>query len=70
MQEIYAKTRELKRKYPDKKVLIVIDYLQPIGGDIKRRGNHMQEVGEISRLAVSLKVMARELNVCVVDYHS
>ena len=32
MQEIYAKARKLKRKYPDKKVLIAIDYLQLIVG--------------------------------------
>ncbi|MDA2070275.1 replicative DNA helicase [Bacillus cereus group sp. MYBK132-2] len=63
MQEIYAKTRKLKRKYPDKKVLITIDYLQLIVGDPKHRGNRMQEIGEISR---KLKLMARELNVCVV----
>ncbi|WP_242294605.1 replicative DNA helicase [Bacillus cereus group sp. BfR-BA-01381] len=63
MQEIYAKARKLKRKYPDKKVLIAIDYLQLIVGDQKHRGNRMQEIGEISR---KLKLMARELNVCVV----
>lgn len=63
MQEIYAKTRKLKRKYPDKKVLIAIDYLQLIVGDPKHRGNRMQEIGEISR---KLKLMARELDVCVV----
>ncbi|MDY0854534.1 replicative DNA helicase [Bacillus thuringiensis] len=63
MQEIYAKARKLKRKYPDKKVLIAFDYLQLIVGDPKHRGNRMQEIGEISR---KLKLMARELNVCVV----
>ncbi|KIV71331.1 Replicative DNA helicase [Bacillus mycoides] len=63
MQEIYAKTRKLKRKHPDKKVLIAIDYLQLIVGDPKHRGNRMQEIGEISR---KLKLMARELNICVV----
>ncbi|WP_410985641.1 replicative DNA helicase [Bacillus cereus] len=63
MQEIYAKTRKLKRKHLDKKVLIAIDYLQLIVGDPKHRGNRMQEIGEISR---KLKLMARELDVCVV----
>lgn len=63
MQEIYAKTRKLKRKYPDKKLLIAVDYLQLIVGDPKHRGNRMQEIGEISR---KLKLMARELNVCVI----
>ncbi|PEA84737.1 replicative DNA helicase [Bacillus pseudomycoides] len=63
IQEIYAKTRKLKRKHPDKKVLIAIDYLQLIVGDPKHRGNRMQEIGEISR---KLKLMARELDVCVI----
>ncbi|PEP40453.1 replicative DNA helicase [Bacillus pseudomycoides] len=63
MQEIYAKTRKLKRKHPDKKVLIAIYYLQLIVGDPKHRGNRMQEIGEISR---KLKLMARELDVCVI----
>ncbi|PDY47665.1 replicative DNA helicase [Bacillus pseudomycoides] len=63
IQEIYAKTRKLKRKHPDKKVLIAIDYLQLIVGDPKHRGNRMQEIGEISR---KLKLMAREFDVCVV----
>lgn len=63
MQEIYAKTRKLKRKYPNKKVLIAIDYLQLIVGDPKHKGNRMQEIGEISR---KLKLMARELKVCVI----
>ncbi|PEP87512.1 replicative DNA helicase [Bacillus pseudomycoides] len=63
IQEIYAKTRKLKRKHPDKKVLMAIDYLQLIVGDPKHRGNRMQEIGEISR---KLKLMARELDVCVI----
>ncbi|MDC2864679.1 replicative DNA helicase [Bacillus sp. BP-3] len=63
MQEIYAKTRKLKRKYPNKKVLIAIDYLQLIMGDPKHKGSRMQEIGEISR---KLKLMARELKVCVI----
>lgn len=37
--------------------------MQLIVGDPKHRGNRMQEIGEISR---KLKLMARELNVCVV----
>ncbi|MGG3519528.1 replicative DNA helicase [Bacillus pseudomycoides] len=63
IQEISAKTRKLKRKHPDKKVLMAIDYLQLIVGDPKHRGNRMQEIGEISR---KLKLMARELDVCVI----
>ncbi|ENQ3106549.1 replicative DNA helicase [Bacillus cereus] len=63
MQEIYSKTRKLKRKHPGKKVLVMIDYLQLITGDPKHKGNRMQELSEISR---KLKLMARKLGVCVV----
>ncbi|GGE58430.1 replicative DNA helicase [Priestia taiwanensis] len=63
IQEIYAQVRKFKRKHQDKQCLIVIDYLQLIIGDRKHGGNRMQEISEISR---KLKIMARELNVCVV----
>ncbi|WP_028400582.1 replicative DNA helicase [Ectobacillus panaciterrae] len=62
-QDIWMQVRKLKRKHPGKKLLVVIDYLQLITGDSKYRGNRMQEIGEISR---KLKLMARDLNVCVV----
>ncbi|WP_028401790.1 replicative DNA helicase [Ectobacillus panaciterrae] len=62
-QDIWMQVRKLKRKHPGKKLLVVIDYLQLITGDPKYRGNRMQEIGEISR---KLKLMARDLNVCVV----
>jgi replicative DNA helicase len=62
MLEIYAQVRKFKRKYQDKQCLIIIDYLQLITGDKKYGGNRMQEISEISR---RLKIMARELNVCV-----
>ncbi|MDR4187974.1 hypothetical protein CN568_06580 [Bacillus pseudomycoides] len=38
-----------------------IDYLQLITGDSTNRGNVFQEMGEVSR-----KLLARDLNVCVV----
>ena len=41
--------------------LIIVDYLQLMGGDT-RNDNRVQEVSHISR---SLKVLARELNVPV-----
>lgn len=63
MQEIFAKTNKLKRNHPDKRLLVVIDYLQLITGDPKHKGNRMQEISEISR---KLKIMARSLDVCVV----
>ncbi|WP_144551584.1 replicative DNA helicase [Bacillus mycoides] len=63
MQEIWMQVRKLKRKYEDKKLLVMIDYLQLITGDSNYRGNRFQEMSEISR---KLKLMARDLNVCVV----
>ncbi|SFI02977.1 MULTISPECIES: replicative DNA helicase [unclassified Bacillus (in: firmicutes)] len=63
IQEIFAKTNKLKRNHPDKRLLVVIDYLQLITGDAKHKGNRMQEISEISR---KLKVMARSLDVCVI----
>lgn len=62
-QEIWIQVRKLKRKYPHQKLLVVIDYLQLITGDSKYRGNRFQEMSEISR---KLKLLARDLNVCVV----
>ncbi|WP_459500564.1 replicative DNA helicase [Bacillus sp. C1] len=63
MQEIWVQVRKLKRKYGDKKLLVMIDYLQLITGNSTYRGNRFQEMSEISR---KLKLMARDLNVCVV----
>ncbi|MED1597203.1 MULTISPECIES: replicative DNA helicase [Bacillus] len=62
-QEIWVQVRKLKRKYADKKLLVIVDYLQLITGDSKYRGNRFQEMSEISR---KLKLLARDLNVCVV----
>lgn len=64
VQEIRAKTRALKRKHPDKKLVIFIDYLQLITEDTsKYKGNRQQEMGEVSR---KLKMMAMDLEVAVV----
>jgi replicative DNA helicase len=63
MSEIYVQVRKFKKKHEEKRCLIIIDYLQLITGDKKHGGNRMQEISEISR---KLKIMARELNVCVV----
>ncbi|KFM98529.1 replicative DNA helicase [Bacillus clarus] len=63
MQEIWMQARKLKRKHGDKKLLVIVDYLQLITGDSKYRGNRFQEISEISR---KLKLLARDLNVCVV----
>lgn len=63
VNEIWSKTRKMKREFAEKDILIIVDYLQLIQGSAKHRGNRTQEISEISRL---LKHMARELDVCVV----
>jgi replicative DNA helicase len=61
VQGIRAKIRELQRKYPNKKILCIIDYLQLINTQGKVE-NRAQAIGEISR---QLKLMAKDLNVCM-----
>jgi len=63
VNEIWSKTRKMKREFAGKDIVIIVDYLQLIQGSAKHRGNRTQEISEISRL---LKHMARELDVCVV----
>lgn len=53
---IRSKCMALKRKYPDKQLLIMIDYLQLIRGEGRSESKNI-EVGEISR---SLKELARD----------
>lgn len=60
VQEIRSKVKQSIRKFPDKRHLVVIDYLTLIQGS-GRRERHL-EVGEISR---NLKRMARDLKVPV-----
>lgn len=62
-QEIYSKARNLKNKYKDKNVVIMIDYLQLINGSPNHKGNRVAEISEISR---QLKLMARDLNITVI----
>lgn len=60
---IWSKVRKVRRQYGDqKKMLVVIDYLQLIAGDSKFNQNRQAEISEISR---NLKTMARELNVAI-----
>ncbi|GAE27005.1 replicative DNA helicase [Halalkalibacter wakoensis JCM 9140] len=61
VSDIRSRMREIKRKYPDKDHLIIIDYLQLIRG--KGKENRQQEVSEISR---SLKALAREMDMPVI----
>lgn len=63
IQYIWSKVRKARRKYGNKKrILVVIDYLQLIIGD-SRHQNRQAEISEISR---KLKTMARDLNVAVI----
>ncbi|WNS74262.1 replicative DNA helicase [Bacillus sp. DTU_2020_1000418_1_SI_GHA_SEK_038] len=61
VQEIRSRTKKNIRKHPDKRHLVIIDYLTLIQGS-GRRERHL-EVGEVSR---NLKRMARDLNVPVI----
>jgi replicative DNA helicase len=61
---IWSKVRKIRREYNgQKRILVVIDYLQLIEGDQKYKQFRQAEISEISR---RLKTMARELNVVVI----
>lgn len=61
---IRSKAREIKKRFPGRKHLFVVDYLQLIhSANGKRSENRQQEVSEISR---SLKGLARELDAPVI----
>jgi replicative DNA helicase len=61
---IYSEVRKLRKRYGNQaRLLVMIDYLQLIDGDIKHKGNRQAEISEISRF---LKKLARDLNVSVV----
>ena len=56
--------RKMRRKYgEEKRLLVIIDYLQLIQGDPRFKGNRQAEISEISR---ALKRMAKDLNVVVI----
>jgi replicative DNA helicase len=59
---IWSKVRKVQRENPNKKLLVMVDYLQLIAGNSKYKGNRLQEISDISRM---LKAMARELKVSV-----
>ncbi|MCF3941591.1 replicative DNA helicase [Oceanobacillus alkalisoli] len=61
INEIRSKVSKLKKDYPDKDILVMIDYLQLIRSD-RRYENKNIEVGEITR---SLKELARDMDVPV-----
>jgi replicative DNA helicase len=58
VSDIRSKVMQLKRKFPDTPLLIMIDYLQLMRPDRKAENKNV-EVGEITR---SLKQLARESN--------
>lgn len=61
---IWTHVRKLRRNYgEEKKILVIIDYLQLVPGDKRLIGNRQAEISEISR---SLKKMAKELNVVII----
>jgi replicative DNA helicase len=61
---IWSKVRKARREYgTQKRMLVVIDYLQLIEGHSKNKQFRQAEISEISR---ALKTMARELNVVVI----
>ncbi|WP_423798174.1 replicative DNA helicase [Neobacillus sp. SAB-20_R2A] len=61
---IRSKVRKARRTYGEqRRMLVVIDYLQLLEGDRKNYQNRQAEISEISR---ALKTMARELNVTVI----
>ncbi|WML48505.1 replicative DNA helicase [Neobacillus sp. PS3-34] len=60
---IWSKVRKVKREYgDDKRILVIIDYLQLIPGENKYQSNRQIEISEINR---ALKLMAREMNIVV-----
>lgn len=60
VRDIRSKVRKSIKKYPNKRHLVVIDYLQLVRGS-GRKERHL-EIGEITR---NLKIMSRELKVSV-----
>ncbi|MFJ7727881.1 replicative DNA helicase [Neobacillus sp. NPDC097160] len=61
---IWSKVRKMRRVYgEEKRLLVVIDYLQLIEGNATYKQNRQAEISEISR---ALKTMARELKVAVI----
>lgn len=61
--EIIQEVRTAQRKYPNRKHIVMIDYLQLMGYHGKSNDTQTVKVGEISK---ALKQMAKTLNVCVV----
>lgn len=63
MSYIYSNVRKIRRQNPDRRILVIIDYLQLIVGGAEFKGNRQAEIGDIS---MNLKHMAREFDVPVI----
>lgn len=61
VQDIIRKVRRMRREYPDRPMLVVIDYLQLIRSNVKFERKDL-EVGEITR---TLKEMAKDYDCSV-----
>lgn len=63
ISQIEKDLREMRKKYPDREIVCMIDYLQLILGDERLFGNKTQEVGDISR---RLKLLAKEIGITII----
>lgn len=62
LKYIYSKVRKLRQQNPNRRIHIIVDYLQLIVGSPEFKGNRQGEIGDIS---MTLKHMAREFDVVV-----
>ena len=62
VKDIYATSKKLVRKFPNRDHVIIIDYMQLLSS-ATRKNNRNEEVSEISR---ALKIMAGDLNCPVI----
>lgn len=60
---IYSNVRKLRRQNPNRRIMVIIDYLQLIVGSSQFKGNRTAEIGDIS---MNLKHMAREFDIPVI----
>src|SRR5699024_9884194 len=62
INEIRSNVRKTKRKYPNKHIMILIDYLTLIG----TTGNHQSDHARVSDISQNLKKMAKDFNCPVI----
>ena len=62
INEIRSNVRKTKRKYPNKHIMILIDYLTLIG----TTGNHQSDHARVSDISKNLKNMAKDFNCPVI----